>query len=54
MSLSPRKAVVPLAVGDDWQERLANPAPPSVIKRVFFCGVVVENSGQGLEYSEGA
>lgn len=51
LSTSPRK-VVPLAGGDNWEARPA--APPSVIKRVFFCGVVVESAGHGRDYSDGA
>ncbi|KAH9077249.1 hypothetical protein EDB83DRAFT_2504476 [Lactarius deliciosus] len=47
---SPRKAV-PLASGDDW-EKLATPSKvPSVTRRVFFCGVVVE-SEEGKAISE--
>ncbi|OCH94313.1 hypothetical protein OBBRIDRAFT_789447 [Obba rivulosa] len=49
MSQSPRK-LIPLALGDD-------PLPPprtkssgsSITKRVFFCGVVVENAEAGTE-----
>ncbi len=51
LSTSPRKAV-PLASGDDW-EKLASPSKaPSVTRRVFFCGVVVE-SEEGKAISEG-
>ncbi|KAH9062771.1 hypothetical protein EDB87DRAFT_1605796 [Lactarius vividus] len=50
LSTSPRKAV-PLASGDDW-EKLASPSKvPSVTRRVFFCGVVVE-SEEGKAISE--
>lgn len=51
LSTSPRK-VVPLAGGEDWEARPA--APPSFTRRVFFCGVVVESSGHGRGYSQGA
>ncbi|KAN0131381.1 hypothetical protein V8E53_010758 [Lactarius tabidus] len=44
LSSSPRKAV-PLASGDD-RERLGSPSKaPSVTRRAFFCGVVVESEG---------
>ncbi|KAI0268336.1 hypothetical protein BC834DRAFT_687638 [Gloeopeniophorella convolvens] len=50
LSTSPRKAVVPLASGDDF-ERSSTPRVASVTKRVFFCGVVVE-SEEGMDISE--
>lgn len=47
LSHSPRK-VVPLASGDDWVPRpRVRSAVPTVTKRVFFCGVVVEGSEGG-------
>ena len=54
LSSSPRK-VVPLAGGDDWQ-LLHKPikSGPTPIKRVFYCGVVVENSENGRNLPEGA
>lgn len=51
-STSPRKQV-PLASGDDDWESGPSSKLPSVTKRVFFCGVVVENN-DGVELSEGA
>ncbi|KAF7981667.1 hypothetical protein HWV62_32792 [Athelia sp. TMB] len=52
LSASPRK-VVPLATGDDWLS-VAKPAPsgPSTVKRVFFCGVVVESTENGRRLPE--
>ena len=54
LSSSPRK-VVPLAGGDDWQ-LLQKPSVsgPTRIKRVFYCGVVVENTENGQILPEGA
>ncbi|KAI0050211.1 hypothetical protein FA95DRAFT_662337 [Auriscalpium vulgare] len=43
LSTSPRK-VVPLSTGDEW-EGPSKSAVGSVTRRVFFCGVVVENDG---------
>jgi len=49
LSHSPRK-VVPLATGDDWVPRArTRSAVPSITKRVFFCGVVVEGPENGRE-----
>ncbi|TCD67500.1 hypothetical protein EIP91_012305 [Steccherinum ochraceum] len=45
---SPRKTV-PLASGDDRPQTMRSKSGPSITKRVFFCGVVVENSGYGRE-----
>lgn len=54
LSTSPRK-VVPLAGGDDWQP-ISKPGPsgPSLTRRVFFCGVVVESAESGRRLPEGA
>ena len=47
LNLSPRK-VVPLASGDEPRPRLRTRSTvPSVTKRVFLCGVVVEGAGDG-------
>lgn len=54
LSSSPRK-VVPLATGDDWQTvAKPNTSGPTSIKRVFYCGVVVESSENGRGLPEGA
>lgn len=54
LSASPRK-VVPLAGGDDWQSiHKPSISGPTQIKRVFYCGVVVENSENGRSLPEGA
>ncbi|KAG2013296.1 signal transducer [Coprinopsis cinerea AmutBmut pab1-1] len=45
LSSSPRKTI-PLASGDE-PRRDMNQHPPSVTKRVFYCGVVVEGSEHG-------
>ncbi|KDQ64245.1 hypothetical protein JAAARDRAFT_27871 [Jaapia argillacea MUCL 33604] len=49
MNASPRKiASVPLSGGADWQPtQRPNLTGPTQTKRVFFCGVVVENAGGG-------
>ena len=52
LSSSPRKQV-PLNSGDDDWESGPSSRPATVTKRVFFCGVVVEND-DGVELSEGA
>jgi hypothetical protein len=53
LSSSPRK-VVPLAGGTDWQSAPKHlPTGPSVTKRVFYCGVVVENSENGRRLPQG-
>ncbi|KAI0035678.1 hypothetical protein K488DRAFT_42843, partial [Vararia minispora EC-137] len=49
LSTSPRKTV-PLASGDDWKPGTSSRSS-SVTKRIFFCGVVVENEGNA-ELSE--
>ncbi|KDR83964.1 hypothetical protein GALMADRAFT_133349 [Galerina marginata CBS 339.88] len=46
LSSSPRKLVVPLASGDEPRPRTSS-LVPSVTKRVFYCGVVVEGSENG-------
>lgn len=47
LNLSPRK-VVPLASGDEPRPRLRTRSTvPTVTKRVFLCGVVVEGAGDG-------
>ncbi|GBE79841.1 predicted protein [Sparassis crispa] len=47
LSHSPRK-IVPLATGDELPTRIRTGSlGPSVTKRVFFCGVVVENAENG-------
>lgn len=51
LSTSPRKAV-PLASGDDWQKLGSPSKAPSLTRRAFFCGVVVE-SEEGNAISEG-
>jgi hypothetical protein len=51
LSASPRK-VVPLSGGNDWSTP-ATMAAPSVTKRVFFCGVVMENISTRQAYSQG-
>ncbi|THH05620.1 hypothetical protein EW145_g4663 [Phellinidium pouzarii] len=48
ISTSPRK-IVPLSSGDDWQNRKTI---PTLTKRAFFCGVVVEGPSDGLDLSE--
>ncbi|KAI5117382.1 hypothetical protein M0805_009072 [Coniferiporia weirii] len=48
ISTSPRK-VIPLSSGDDWQHRKA---VPTLTKRAFFCGVVVEGPSDGMDLSE--
>ncbi|KAF8272500.1 hypothetical protein EI94DRAFT_1718171 [Lactarius quietus] len=50
LSTSPRKAV-PLASGDDWDRPVSPSKGPSVTRRAFFCGVVVE-SEEGNTISE--
>lgn len=52
LSTSPRKLVVPLATGDEPRSRNL-PVGPSVTKRVFYCGVVVEGSENGRRLPEG-
>lgn len=53
LSSSPRK-VVPLALGADWQPvPKPNPTGPVITKRVFYCGVVVENSENGRRLPQG-
>jgi hypothetical protein len=51
LSTSPRKTI-PLALGDDWEPGVSSSKPPSITKRIFFCGVVVESEGSG-DLSEG-
>ncbi|KAI0797051.1 hypothetical protein C8Q75DRAFT_223510 [Abortiporus biennis] len=46
---SPRK-LVPLASGDDGPSRPRTKARPTFTRRVFYCGVVVENPPPGEEY----
>ncbi|KAG6911239.1 hypothetical protein DXG01_003106 [Tephrocybe rancida] len=46
LSSSPRK-VVPLASGDDLPRARKDSSGPTVTKRVFYCGVVVEGSENG-------
>jgi hypothetical protein len=55
LSTSPRK-VVPLAAGADWQQasKPNNLTGPALTKRVFYCGVVVENSENGRRLPLGA
>lgn len=54
LSTSPRK-VVPLATGADWQLVPKHiPTGPAFTKRVFYCGVVVENSENGRRLPQGA
>ncbi|KZV72156.1 hypothetical protein PENSPDRAFT_371983 [Peniophora sp. CONT] len=50
LSTSPRKQV-PLNSGDDDWDSGSSSKPATVTKRVFFCGVVVENE-DGVELSE--
>jgi len=50
LSSSPRKTV-PLATGDE--PRLREPMHPTVTKRVFYCGVVVEGSEHGRRLPDG-
>ena len=50
LGTSPRK--VPLAGGDDWESGPSTSKPVSITKRVFFCGIVVENN-DGDMLSEG-
>lgn len=52
LSTSPRKLVVPLASGDEPRSRHPSLAP-SLTKRVFYCGVVVEGSENGRRLPEG-
>ena len=52
LSTSPRKAV-PLASGDDCDQSSSLSKVPSVTRRAFFCGVVVESEG-GNAISEGS
>jgi hypothetical protein len=52
LSTSPRKLVVPLASGDEPRFRNLS-AVPSITKRVFYCGVVVEGSENGRRLPEG-
>lgn len=52
ISTSPRK-VVPLAPADDGPF-LGRRSQPTVTKRAFFCGVVVEGPSDGMDLSEGA
>lgn len=52
LSTSPRKAV-PLASGDDCDQSSSISKGPSVTRRAFFCGVVVESEG-GNAISEGS
>lgn len=50
---SPRKAVA-LASGDERSSsRLRSSNQPQLTRRVFFCGVVVENAGHGQELPPG-
>ncbi|KAF8812237.1 hypothetical protein BYT27DRAFT_7182669 [Phlegmacium glaucopus] len=51
LSTSPRKLVVPLASGDEPRSRNP-PLAPSLTKRVFYCGVVVEGSENGRRLPE--
>lgn len=51
LSASPRK-VVPLATGDSPRIR-GTSSIPSVTKRVFYCGVVIEGSENGRRLPEG-
>lgn len=54
LSTSPRK-VVPLAGGDDWHPMSKRKSTgPTFTKRVFHCGVVVENSENGRRLPQGA
>ncbi|CAL1700184.1 unnamed protein product [Somion occarium] len=48
LSHSPRKQV-PLATGDEDRPTLKSRSIPNLTKRVFFCGVVVENPGHGRQ-----
>ena len=50
---SPRKHVVPLASGDEPRARTSTSAP-TITKRVFYCGVVVEGSENGRRLPDGA
>lgn len=55
LSTSPRK-LVPLATGDDWlsvAKPSASVSGPTTVKRVFFCGVVVESTENGRRLPEG-
>ena len=55
LSSSPRK-VVPLSGGDGWEPhsmQLSASSGPSVTRRAFFCGVVVEGPQDGEDLSEG-
>lgn len=54
LSHSPRK-LVPLTVGDERPSSSRfKPTQPRLTRRVFFCGVVVENAEHGQELSPGA
>ena len=54
LSTSPRK-VVPLAAGDDRHPISKHKSTgPAFTKRVFYCGVVVENSENGRRLPQGA
>lgn len=55
ISTSPRK-VVPLSTGDEHETRpklVALSTAPSITKRAFFCGVVVEGPNDGEDLSDG-
>ncbi|THH02181.1 hypothetical protein EW026_g647 [Hermanssonia centrifuga] len=47
LAYSPRKQVVPLAAGDDRPSLRSS--HPTLTRRVYFCGVVVENADNGYE-----
>ncbi|KAF9534699.1 hypothetical protein CPB83DRAFT_780431 [Crepidotus variabilis] len=47
LNSSPRKLVIPLATGDEPKPRISSSVGPSVTRRVFYCGVVVEGSENG-------
>ncbi|KAG6854872.1 hypothetical protein C0991_012062 [Blastosporella zonata] len=51
LSSSPRK-VVPLASGDDFPRARKDSSGPTVTKRVFYCGVVVEGSENGRRLTD--
>ncbi|KAJ7904679.1 hypothetical protein B0H14DRAFT_3079502 [Mycena olivaceomarginata] len=51
LSTSPRK-IIPLSTGEETRPR-SDSSTPSLTKRVFFCGVVVEGSENGRRLPEG-
>jgi len=51
LNSSPRK-VVPLSSGEEWRSRPKS--LPTITKRAFFCGVIVESPASGRDYSDSA